>query len=102
MSKSVKIGNDLFAAAKVAAENERCTIEEQIEFWANVGRNLIYNPDIPTSYVVRITAFQMQRGLNNLPKYKLEELLAQYDPQCGHSQESAEWLDMPPAGREIW
>ena len=102
MSKSVKICNDLFAAAKAVAKNEQCTTGEQIEFWANVGRNLILNPDIPTSFVVRITASQMRRNLNNLPKYKLDELLAQHEPECEHSQESSEWLDMPPAGREVW
>lgn len=102
MGKSVKICNDLYASAKAVAKAERRTTGEQIEFWANIGRILIQNPDIPTAYVVRIIAFQIQSPLNDMPKYKLEELLDQYDPGCDYSQESAEWLDMPPAGREIW
>ncbi|MGO4439360.1 AbrB/MazE/SpoVT family DNA-binding domain-containing protein [Rhizobium sp. RAF56] len=35
------------------------------------------------------------------PKYTLEELLAQCDPDAPLSDEDREWLDSPPVGREV-
>ncbi|MBI5441790.1 MAG: antitoxin [Deltaproteobacteria bacterium] len=35
------------------------------------------------------------------PHYSLEELLAQCDPTAERTEEEREWLDAPPAGREI-
>jgi antitoxin ChpS len=34
------------------------------------------------------------------PRYALDELLAQCDPETPMSREDREWLDTPPAGRE--
>ncbi|HEY0919390.1 hypothetical protein [Devosia sp.] len=36
------------------------------------------------------------------PKYTLEELLADADPQAPLSEEERAWHDTPPAGRETW
>ena len=35
------------------------------------------------------------------PRYSLEELLAQCDPQAEMSEEDREWMDTPVAGKEI-
>lgn len=34
-------------------------------------------------------------------RYTLDELLAQCDPTAEPTQEDREWLDAPPAGREL-
>ncbi len=36
------------------------------------------------------------------PKYTLEELLAQCKPQQKRSQEEETWLDISPAGKELF
>lgn len=35
------------------------------------------------------------------PKYTLEELLAQCDPEAPWSDEETEWMADPPVGREV-
>ncbi|NKN34931.1 AbrB/MazE/SpoVT family DNA-binding domain-containing protein [Agrobacterium sp. a22-2] len=35
------------------------------------------------------------------PKYTLEELVAQCDPDAPFSEEDLEWLNDPPVGREV-
>jgi antitoxin ChpS len=35
------------------------------------------------------------------PKYTLDELLAQCDPNAPLNEEDREWLDSPPVGREL-
>ncbi|PWE57706.1 antitoxin [Metarhizobium album] len=35
------------------------------------------------------------------PKYTLEELLAQCDPEAPWSEEEREWMDAPSVGKEI-
>ena len=35
------------------------------------------------------------------PKYTLEELLAQCDPDAPITEEERMWMDLPPVGREI-
>lgn len=35
------------------------------------------------------------------PRYKLEDLLAECDPKAPIAGEDREWLDAPPAGREL-
>ena len=35
------------------------------------------------------------------PRYTLEELLAQCDPDAPMSDEEREWLNSPPVGREL-
>ena len=41
----------LYEAAKPAAEKNRLCIEEQIEFWARLGRTCIENPDLPSAFI---------------------------------------------------
>lgn len=52
MSMPVRIEPDLYNRAKKEAAVEHRTIAGQIEFWAQVGRACIDNPDLPVSFVI--------------------------------------------------
>ena len=52
MSMPVRIEPDLYKRAKKEAAIEHRTIAGQIEFWAQVGRACIDNPDLPVSFVI--------------------------------------------------
>ena len=48
----VRIEPDLYNRAKKEAAVEHRTIAGQIEFWAQVGRACIDNPDLPVAFVI--------------------------------------------------
>jgi len=52
MSMPVRIELDLYNRAKKEAAVEHRTIAGQIEFWAQVGRACIDNPDLPVNFVI--------------------------------------------------
>ena len=52
MSMPVRIEPDLYNRAKREAAVEHRTIAGQIEFWAQVGRACIDNPDLPVNFVI--------------------------------------------------
>ena len=52
MSMPVRIEPDLYKRAKKEAAIEHRTIAGQIEFWAQVGRACIDNPDLPVGFVI--------------------------------------------------
>jgi hypothetical protein len=52
MSMPVRIEPDLYNRAKKEAAVEHRTIAGQIEFWAQVGRACIDNPDLPVAFVI--------------------------------------------------
>ena len=52
MRMPVRIEPDLYKRAKKEAAIEHRTIAGQIEFWAQVGRACIDNPDLPVSFVI--------------------------------------------------
>lgn len=52
MSMPVRIELDLYKRAKKEAAVEHRTIAGQIEFWAQVGRACIDNPDLPVNFVI--------------------------------------------------
>ncbi len=52
MSMPVRIEPDLYKRAKKEAATEHRTIAGQIEFWAQVGRTCIDNPDLPVNFVI--------------------------------------------------
>ena len=51
MGMPVRIDDELYQLAKAQAKAEHRTIAGQIEFWANVGRTALDNPDLPVSFV---------------------------------------------------
>jgi hypothetical protein len=52
MSMPVRIEPNLYNRAKKEAAIEHRTIAGQIEFWAQVGRACIDNPDLPVNFVI--------------------------------------------------
>ena len=51
MSVSVRLNEELVQQARNAAKAEYRTMQGQIEFWANVGRVALDNPDLPASFI---------------------------------------------------
>ena len=56
MSMPVRIEPELYKHAKKEAAVEHRTIAGQIEFWAQVGRACIDNPDLPVNFVIESLA----------------------------------------------
>lgn len=50
-SVSMRIDIDLVDAARKAAKAEHRTVQGQVEFWAQVGRACLDNPDLPASFI---------------------------------------------------
>lgn len=48
---SMRIDASLLGAAREAAKTESRTVQGQLEFWANVGRAALDNPDLPASFI---------------------------------------------------
>jgi hypothetical protein len=48
---SVRIDEELVREARLAAKAEFRTVQGQLEFWANVGRAALDNPDLPVTFV---------------------------------------------------
>ena len=51
MGMPVRIEDGLYASARDQAKAEHRTIAGQIEFWANVGRAALDNPDLPVDFI---------------------------------------------------
>jgi len=52
MNFPIRIKSDLYNSAKLLAGQEERTVSQQIQYWANVGRARIDNPDLPVNFVV--------------------------------------------------
>ena len=55
-SISIRINQELYEQAKQDASVEHRTITGQIEFWAQLGRAAIDNPDLPISFIAESLA----------------------------------------------
>lgn len=53
-TKSIRIREDLFDAAAIAATAEYRSTNEQISYWARVGKACLENPDLPAAFVTNI------------------------------------------------
>ena len=51
MSVSIRIDEEIYAAAKKIAKAEFRSAPQQIEFWARVGKCALDNPDLPIEFV---------------------------------------------------
>lgn len=51
MSTAIRINDDIYVAAQRVAGAERRSIPQQIEFWAQVGKTALENPDLPIEFV---------------------------------------------------
>jgi len=54
MSMPVRIDDSLYQQARAHAKAEHRTIAGQIEFWAEVGRTAMENPDLPIDFVCEL------------------------------------------------
>lgn len=50
-SISVRLDAELVEAARVAAKAEFRSLQKQLEFWTQVGRAALDNPDLPASFI---------------------------------------------------
>lgn len=50
---SIQIEEELFNAAKIEGAVNSLLPEQQINFWAKVGRNAIANPDLPVDFIAQ-------------------------------------------------
>ncbi len=50
-STSIRIDQRLYDQARGEAMAEHRTIAGQVEYWANIGRAALDNPDLPVSFV---------------------------------------------------
>jgi len=48
---SIRINDELYEAARLTAKAEHRSIQNQIEFWAMVGKAALANPDLPVDLV---------------------------------------------------
>ncbi len=48
---SIRIDQTLYEQAKTDAFAERRTIAGQVQFWAQVGRAALDNPDLPVNFI---------------------------------------------------
>ena len=55
-STSIRIGQNLYNQARTEAKSEHRTIAGQIEYWAQVGRTALDNPDLPVSFIAESLA----------------------------------------------
>lgn len=46
MSISIRVNDDFYQAAKNQAQAEHRSIQNQIEYWAEIGRTALDNPDL--------------------------------------------------------
>ena len=73
MSMPVRIEPDLYNRAKKEAAIEHRTIAGQIEFWAQVGRACIDNPDLPVTFVIDSLA-SLETSEKDKKSFKRREL----------------------------
>jgi hypothetical protein len=69
-TKSIRIREELFEAASIAAEAECRSTNEQISYWAKIGKACLDNPELPASFVTEIFL-----GLSELKAGKLDDSL---------------------------
>jgi hypothetical protein len=63
----IQINKDLYEHAKQDAMLAHRTVDGQIEYWAEVGRAAIDNPDLPISFIVESLASMREPRENALP-----------------------------------
>lgn len=52
----VHISRELYEQARRGAQAENSAVDDQIEYWARVGRTALENPDLPVSFIVEALA----------------------------------------------
>jgi ParD-like antitoxin of type II bacterial toxin-antitoxin system len=64
MATSVRLDNDFVSDAKVYADANKRSVPKQIEHWAEIGRMVEDNPDLPYGFIqqVAIAAAEVKAG----------------------------------------
>jgi len=55
-STSIRIDQTLYEKARQEAQAEHRTIAGQVEYWAQIGRAALDNPDLPVSFIAETMA----------------------------------------------
>ena len=55
-STSIQIDQTLYEKARQEAQAEHRTIAGQVEYWAQIGRAALDNPDLPVSFIAETMA----------------------------------------------
>jgi hypothetical protein len=55
-STSIRIDQTLYDKARQEAHTEHRTIAGQVEYWAQIGRVALDNPDLPISFIAETLA----------------------------------------------
>ena len=63
-------------------------VGDELEFDIDDGQIIIFDPE-------------KNKDRLRIPRYKLEDLLAEYDDQQEQDEIAKEWRDLKPVGREI-
>lgn len=58
---NVQIDKELFDAAEIEAKANFRSTENQINFWAKVGRNALANPDLPVDFIAQVLIAKNQQ-----------------------------------------
>ena len=64
MAQTVRLDDEFVADVKVHASAAHRSLPKQIEYWANIGRMVEDNPDLPFSFIkdVMLAAEQVKEG----------------------------------------
>ena len=54
MNVAIQIDDELYVAAQNVAKDEERSAEEQIAFWAKLGKTALENPDLPVDFIREI------------------------------------------------
>jgi hypothetical protein len=52
MKFPIRIKSELYKSAKLVAAQEGNTVSQQIQYWTQVGKACIDNPDLPVNFIV--------------------------------------------------
>ena len=66
---SVQIDEQLFNSAEVEGKANFRSTDNQINFWAKVGKNALENPDLPVDFIAKIIIAKNQPS----EKFEFEE-----------------------------
>jgi hypothetical protein len=54
MSIAIQIDDELYVMAQNIAKTEKRSADEQIAFWARLGKTALDNPDLPVNFIMEI------------------------------------------------
>ncbi len=52
MTKTIRLSDSIINDAKIHAKVEQRTTAKQIEYWAEIGKVALENPDLPVQFII--------------------------------------------------